>query len=128
MEYIVSVASPLDQTVLLEFLKQHPSISYRALSAEDLLASLGSQLRKPTPIFKDFCGSEWLSAKGFITEQDALRRVLLHIDVKALFNTESKRIILDQELTEIFGSVQGALYMRDLPTLIQRLFEPLSSV
>jgi hypothetical protein len=128
MEYIVNASAPTDQTALLEFLKQHPSISYRALSTDDLLATLGTQLRKPTPTFKNFCGSEWLSAKGLITEQDALRRILLHIDVMGLFNSESNRIILDQELTELFGSVQGALYMRDLPSLIQRLFEPLSSV
>jgi hypothetical protein len=48
---------------------------------------------------------------------------MVHVEVMGLLNSESKRIVFDEELTDLFGSVQGAVYMRDLPSLIERLFD-----
>lgn len=123
MECTLTATTPEDVLAIEQFLAAHPSIrstvifkdpTPKAERAEDDMFAL----RVPTAEFKAFCGGEWLTKKGLISYDEAIRRIQHHIQSRSLFRPETTRIEFDDVLTELIGTA-GPVYMHQIPQLVK---------
>jgi len=124
MEVLLTAKDAFSIHALEEFMKANPAIKGHLVYKNKTTNSYDMDLyRKPTPVFKHFCGPEWLNQAGFISAKDALQRIMTHIRSNDLYQADTTRIRFDETLSSFFGDVQGPVYERHLGELIKRLLD-----
>lgn len=120
MECTLTATTPEDVLAIEQFLAAHPSIQSTVIFKNPMPAPKDDMfaLRVPTAEFKTFCGGEWLTKKGLISYDEAIRRIQHHIQSRGLFRPETTRIEFDDVLTELIGTA-GPVYMHQIPHLVK---------
>ena len=120
MECTLTATTPEDVLAIEQFLAAHPSIRSTIIFKNPMPAPEDDMfaLRVPTAEFKTFCGGEWLTKKGLISYDEAIRRIQHHIQSRDLFRPETTRVEFDDALTELIGTA-GPVYMHQIPQLVK---------
>lgn len=127
MEVLVTFESPAEIQAWKEFLQRH-QVRHTVLFDVSLTSkhtSLNSR-QKATKSFKHFCGSEWIHKNGFLTVEEAVQRILLHVRTHNLRGLHGV-INVDDELHEALGLNQTSFYEHEIHQVAQKAFESLGT-
>ena len=113
--YTISVATQEYLQKLIEFANQEGMFfTVSGLLHEEKPSS--PTLRVATPQFKAFCGSEWLTPKGMISEKLAVECVSHYVKVRNL--EKDSKILLNEELQTALGTKRLSIGKDELSSLV----------
>ena len=114
--YTISVTTREYLQKLVEFANQEGMFfTVGGLLSEEKPTS-SSNLRVAPPHFKSFCGTEWLTPKGLISETLAIECVNHYVKMRNL--EKDSKILLNEELQNALGTKRQSIDRSELATAV----------